>query len=262
MHGKRLLMALILIPVLFLYIIYLPKVFFLVLIMAISAIAQYEFYAMFGLPRKFSFIGIAAGMLLFYMTFRGGGITDDFFVSALIVFSVVRLFAIRSADGSYRDFSLMLIGLLYVPLLMSYQVKMREFGALWIIFIDCCVWAADSAAYYAGKTLGKKKLYEAISPNKTMAGAYGSIVGATLVSIGFNQLFLHSITLLQATIIGGIIGFVTIIGDLVESMLKRDAGVKDSSAILPGHGGILDKIDGFVFATPIVYWILTRVIMI
>lgn len=262
MHGKRLMMALILIPALFLYIIYLPKVFFLVLIMAVSAVAQYEFYAMFRVPKKFSSVGIAAGMLLFYMTFRGGGITDDFFVSALIVFSVVRLFAVRSADGSYRDFSLMLTGLLYVPLLMSYQIKMREFGALWIIFIDCCVWAADSAAYYAGKTLGRKKLYEAISPNKTMAGAYGSIIGAAVVSIGFNLLFLHTLTFVQAAVAGVIIGFVTIIGDLVESMLKRDAGVKDSGAILPGHGGILDKIDGFVFATPVVYWILTRIIMI
>lgn len=262
MHGKRLLMAFILIPLLFLYVIYLPKIYFFVLIMVVSAIAQFEFYAMFKVPKKFSSIGIAGGVLLLFMTFRGGGVTDDFFVLALIIFSVVRLFAIRSADGAYRDFSLMLTGLLYVPLLMSYQVKIREFGSLWIIFVDCCVWAADSAAYYMGKTLGRKKLYEVISPNKTMAGAYGSVLGAAVVSIGFNQLFLHTLTLVQAAVTGIIIGFVTIIGDLVESMLKRDAGVKDSGAILPGHGGILDKVDGFVFATPILYWILTRVIMI
>jgi len=262
MHGKRLIMAAILIPLLFFYIIFLPKVYFLVLIMAVAGIAQYEFYAMFRVPKKFMITGIGAGALLFYMTFRGGGITDDFVAAALMALAVVRLFSLKTAEGSYRDFSLMLTGVLYVPLLMSYQVKLREFGPLWIIFIDCCIWAADSAAYYVGKNLGRKKLYEAISPNKTMEGAYGSILGAAVISVGFNMLFLHTLTFVQAALVGVVIGFVSIIGDLVESMLKRDAGVKDSSTILPGHGGFLDKIDGFVFATPVVYWILTRLILI
>jgi phosphatidate cytidylyltransferase len=156
----------------------------------------------------------------------------------------------------------MLTGLVYIPLLMSYQIKLREFGPQWIIYVDSCVWAADSAAYYIGKGFGRKKLYEAISPKKTVAGAYGSVGGALIVAVIFNYLFVKTLTLSQALFIGLITGVVSIIGDLAESLFKRDFGIKDSSTLIPGHGGFLDKIDGFVFVTPVVYWTLTRVIVI
>jgi phosphatidate cytidylyltransferase len=230
--------------------------------MVITAAAQHEFYAMGSIDRIYGVLGIAAGILLLFMAYGGGGTTDDFTAAAIMVFAVTRLFSKKTAEHASRDISLMLTGLVYIPLLMSYQIKLREFGPQWIIYVDSCVWAADSAAYYIGKGFGRKKLYEAISPKKTVAGAYGSVGGALIIAVIFNYLFVKTLTLPQALLIGLIIGVVSIIGDLVESLFKRDFGIKDSSTLIPGHGGFLDKIDGFVFVTPVVYWTLTRIIVI
>ncbi|MGE5893164.1 MAG: phosphatidate cytidylyltransferase [bacterium] len=262
MHNKRLLIALILIPVLILYIMYLPPVFFLVLVMGVGLLAQYEFYALCRIGTGYRMLGMGAGLLLMVLVYRGGGISDSFLAGAIIVFSSVRLFGRRSPENSLRDVSLMLLGVVYVPLLLSYQIKLREFGPEWIIYIDCCIWAADSAAYYVGKGFGKKKLYESVSPKKTVAGAYGSVAGAVVVSAGASALLIRSLNIYQALVLGLVIGIASIIGDLVESMFKRDAGIKDSGTLLPGHGGFLDKIDGFVFVSPVVFWILTRVMVV
>jgi phosphatidate cytidylyltransferase len=118
------------------------------------------------------------------------------------------------------------------------------------------VWSADTFAYYAGTLIGGKKLYVEVSPKKTLAGAGGSIFGGIAGAIIVKTTILPTFKTLPAFLIGFIIGIVSVIGDLVESMFKRDAGVKDSGVIIPGHGGILDKIDGILFAGPILYWIL------
>ena len=119
------------------------------------------------------------------------------------------------------------------------------------------MWASDSLAYYIGKGIGRKKLYEEISPNKTIAGAVGSIAGGMSGAVILKITLVNyiAVSLVEAAVLGMIIGMVTIIGDLAESMFKRDAGVKDSSSIVPGHGGILDKIDSVLFAGPVLYWI-------
>lgn len=146
---------------------------------------------------------------------------------------------------------------IYIPWLLGYQIYLRRQGYEWIIFLYGCVWASDSLAYYMGKGIGGRKLYEAISPNKTVAGAVGSIAGGALGAVILKTVFISSIALplFTAAGLGIIIGAVTIIGDLVESMFKRDAGIKDSSNIFPGHGGILDKLDGVLFAGPVFYWV-------
>jgi phosphatidate cytidylyltransferase len=110
-------------------------------------------------------------------------------------------------------------------------------------------------AYYVGKGIGKRKLYPEISPNKTVAGAVGSLIGGVVGAALIKATLLNHISPLQTGIIGGAVGFSTVIGDLVESMFKRDAGVKDSSHIVPGHGGVLDKLDGVTFAGPVFYWV-------
>jgi phosphatidate cytidylyltransferase len=95
-----------------------------------------------------------------------------------------------------------------------------------------------------------------VSPHKTVAGAAGSVIGGVLAVFILKAVLLPLLTVSSALIIGVIIGIISIIGDLVESMFKRDAGVKDSSTLIPGHGGILDKIDGALFAGPVLYWML------
>ncbi|BCB95359.1 hypothetical protein JZK55_02810 [Dissulfurispira thermophila] len=117
------------------------------------------------------------------------------------------------------------------------------------------MWASDSLAYYIGKGMGKRRLYKEVSPNKTIAGAFGSVIGGMLSALLLGKLMMDNIAFYVLIAMGIAIGSITIVGDLIESMFKRDAGVKDSGSFIPGHGGILDKIDGALFAGPLLYWI-------
>ncbi|MCG3766817.1 CDP-diglyceride synthetase [Vibrio cincinnatiensis] len=125
-------------------------------------------------------------------------------------------------------------------------------GAKLVLFVCLIVWAADSGAYFAGKSLGKHKMAPAVSPNKTIEGLIGGVVAAMVVgwffadafSIQFSSPFVMLLTILLTVVI-------SVLGDLVESMFKRVSGIKDSSNIIPGHGGILDRIDSLTAAFPV-----------
>jgi phosphatidate cytidylyltransferase len=172
-----------------------------------------------------------------------------------MLISSTRLFLVKDPSSSLRDISPAVTGFLYIPNLLLSQWYLRLQGYEWILFLYGCVWASDSLAYYIGKGVGRRKLYKEVSPNKTVAGAFGSIIGGILSALLLGKLMLNNIAILALIATGSAIGSVTIVGDLVESMFKRDAGVKDSGSFIPGHGGILDKIDGVLFAGPILYWI-------
>ncbi len=120
-------------------------------------------------------------------------------------------------------------------------------------FLRVC--AVDTAAYFGGKALGKKKLAPAISPNKTWAGFYFGFLGA-LIAVVVSRLIFLDIEWSKLIVMAGLACLFGQIGDLFESALKRYFGVKDSSAILPGHGGILDRFDSLLFAAPVVYLIV------
>lgn len=142
-------------------------------------------------------------------------------------------------------------GLLYcaLPAFALIWVRGLALGLQATIFLLVIVWATDIAAYFAGRAIGGAKLAPSISPNKTWAGAVGGVVGAMLVSGGLAIAYLASVEGQGAWKFIGIAGFLailSILGDLFESHLKRRAGVKDSGAILPGHGGVMDRLDGLV----------------
>ncbi len=255
MHAKRLAVAAVLVPLFYLAVMRLPEVVFFVLLLTASIIAQWEFYTMYRIEGLMKNSGIVLGVFLFV----AAHISKDLFPHALL-FSVMaaaaaRLFGKRDPAASLRELSPSLLALFYIPGLLVFQLSLRDMGPAWIIFLYGCVWLSDSFAYYAGKTLGGRKLYHSVSPNKTVAGAVGSVAGGGLSGWLLNLFLLHSMTLFESLLIGVIIGATTIVGDLVESMFKRDAGVKDSGAIIPGHGGVLDKIDGVLFAGPVFYWV-------
>ena len=114
-------------------------------------------------------------------------------------------------------------------------------------------WLADTGGYFFGRFLGKRKLYEAVSPKKTRAGFVGALVGAEVGALAGHFGYLRSIPLLHALALGLICGAFGQFGDLVESLLKRSTGIKDSGSIVPGHGGMLDRIDALIVVSPIVY---------
>ena len=138
----------------------------------------------------------------------------------------------------------------WLPLLL---VKIREHqnGMLWVLLTLIVVWATDTGAYFAGKYFGNRKLFAAVSPKKTWEGAIGGTILAVIISLIYVHFLLPSTELWEAALVLGIASVAAQVGDLCESLLKRAVNVKDSSGILPGHGGFLDRFDGVLFALPI-----------
>jgi phosphatidate cytidylyltransferase len=254
MHLKRLIIAIILVPLLYLYVMRLPVQYSFYLITAIAAVGLYELYSMFRLNAVMKYLGVIWGIGLMTACFMSPGNIFNLYLIAVMMFLGLRLFLKKDPASSMNDVSTALMGLLYIPGLLSFQLNLAMRSPAWIVLLYGSVWAADSMAYYVGKGIGRHKLYEAISPNKTMEGGAGSLLGGIIGACVIRFAVVPELSGIHIVILGLAVGASTIIGDLVESMLKRDAGVKDSGIILPGHGGILDKIDGVTFAGPVFYW--------
>jgi phosphatidate cytidylyltransferase len=140
------------------------------------------------------------------------------------------------------------------------MAQLDRWGAFTVIAILATIWMCDTAAYFGGRAMGRHKLFPRVSPNKTWEGAAWGFVAALAVMAGAKYAVLDYLALHQALIIGAIVGTAGQAGDLVESLLKRDAGVKDSSALLPGHGGVFDRFDSFIFVSPVVFLYLDFVV--
>jgi phosphatidate cytidylyltransferase len=257
MHLKRLIVAAVLLPPIYLYITYLPPAYFSLLLVLISSLALSEFYSMYNVSGKLKYACFFLGISILGVSFFLKDQLLNSIIVSVIVIMVIRLLVKRDPVSSLSDISAPVVGLIYVPVLCSFQMQIRQSGPEWIILLYGTVWASDSMAYYIGKGIGKKKLYKEVSPNKTVEGAVGSLLGGVIGALVLKLIVVRHLTISSAVFIGIMIGIVAIIGDLVESMFKRDAGVKDSGVIVPGHGGMLDKLDGVLFAGPVLYWILT-----
>ncbi|MBM7454585.1 phosphatidate cytidylyltransferase [Oceanisphaera litoralis] len=145
--------------------------------------------------------------------------------------------------------------------LRSYEYEQNPyFGAWLLLFVMSLVWVADSGAYFVGKAFGKHKLCPRVSPGKTIEGMLGGVVAASLLALAVTWAMAlpmqEAIVLLLASVVAV---FASVLGDLVESMFKRDAGLKDSGSILPGHGGVMDRIDSLTAALP-VFIVVVRVL--
>ncbi len=263
MHLRRVIVALLIVPVLYLYVTQLPPAFFLVLLIAVSLLAQNEFYGMYKAMKSLSFLGMACGFFVLGAPFFFQQKPEpvhyqmDLYAAILVLsfmlIATFRLFLVKKPESCLNDVAPVITGFFYIPNLLLPQYYLRLAGHEWILLLYGCVWASDSAAYYTGTWIGKRKLYREVSPNKTVEGAVGSVIGGVLSAVLLGFLLLKGVSFAVLGLIGFLVGGVTIAGDLVESMFKRDAGVKDSGTLVPGHGGILDKIDGVLFAGPVLY---------
>ena len=126
-----------------------------------------------------------------------------------------------------------------------------RFGPRALLYLLAVIWGCDSAAYYVGRTFGRRPLAPTISPKKTVEGAAGGLLGSVVAAVAASLLFLREFSPLEAALVGGIASSAGQVGDLVESMFKRGAGVKDSGVFLPGHGGFYDRVDSLLFASPV-----------
>jgi phosphatidate cytidylyltransferase len=150
-------------------------------------------------------------------------------------------------------------GILYIGVLGGHLVLLRELsqGMRWVVLAAVPTWTSDSAAYLVGVTWGRRPFLPRISPKKTWEGAIGGWVAGAVATVVMG--YFLGVPLVHGVALGALLPLGVTAGDLAESMLKRQAGVKDSGTLIPGHGGILDRMDSLLFAVPIVYYYLTGV---
>lgn len=175
--------------------------------------------------------------------------------SAVIV-SFVVLGRTEALESAGRHLGVVLSGLVYVPVLLAHLPLIKIGGAPNLLVVTLCTaFFADTVAYIFGRLWGKRKLYPAVSPKKSVEGAFGGIVGSVLATVGVGSLWaVPELPIVAAAVLGVLASVCGQAGDLVESMIKRTYGVKDSGKLLPGHGGMLDRIDALLFVSPVVYY--------
>jgi len=246
-------------PLLIAYVYFANQTAFALLIVLVSVLALHEFLRM-SLPAERrierSLALFAGGVLTLVVSFAA----PQGVLAALVLTSLVLatwfLFRFQDIQTVITHLSLILLGLIYVPVLLGHMVLLHglEHGKAWIFFVMFLVMTSDSAAYFSGVRFGKRKLYPAISPNKSVEGAIGGLFGGVIAALIVRAWFFPVLSLLDSVLLGFALGAVSQVGDLFESMLKRSFEVKDSGSLIPGHGGLLDRLDSLLFAYPLAYY--------
>ncbi|OMP68635.1 phosphatidate cytidylyltransferase [Domibacillus epiphyticus] len=232
---------------------------FIVLVFLMSAAAVLETLKMRGI-RAMSLPGLASVLLSFLLLMPSSiaqGWQDAGYGKMELTFIFVLLLLVYTVLSKNRftfdEAAFCVLVPLYIGFGFSYMIETREEGIAFVFFALLVTWASDSGAYFVGRSIGKRKLWPEISPNKTVAGFFGGIGSAVIVAVIF--LFIldfeaSAVWVLLATAFLSVAGQ---IGDLAESALKRHYNVKDSGSLLPGHGGILDRTDSWLFVFPLLH---------
>jgi phosphatidate cytidylyltransferase len=267
--AKRILVGLVGIPAT-VALIYSDARVFSAVIIPLTTLALLEFYKLaeskHAVPNKV--IGVA-GSIALQVLFLLYTVADTVQAQHILVYLTVSAVGFvlltltaemfRAQENALLNTSLTVFGVVYVSVCLSMLMMLRSNvniggfdGASLTVTLFAGVWMCDSAAYFTGLAIGKHKLFPRVSPKKTWEGAIGGGIAAVATVIGLFSLLMPNVPLVHAITIGSIVAVFGPIGDLAESWLKRDAVVKDSSHIIPGHGGILDRFDSMLFVAPLV----------
>jgi phosphatidate cytidylyltransferase len=180
------------------------------------------------------------------------------YITYLLLIGMILSMRSQPPANLFNKIILLSWGVAYVGLLYPFVYHIRELTATgnWLLFLFGTIWLSDSMAMWIGKAFGKRKLAPTVSPNKTIAGFVGGLSGGIIIALILNFWLLPEFSIINLIFAGLLVSFVGQLGDLVESCWKRSLGIKDSSAIIPGHGGVLDRFDSLLFAAPVLFFYL------
>ena len=272
MLAKRILTAIIAIPLLIVLVYWGSEVIFLIIIMLAVGFGLFEFHKMnFAGDRFTKAISIIPGLVVVWFIYyyrdylsleNINGLSwfitwsITFVTLAVFLFLLMQLMSFSQKVLSFTKPLMVVIGILYVSLFLSYLILIRcgEDGRNWVFFTLLVVWFGDCGAYGIGSLIGKHQLHAGASPNKTVEGSLGGVSASLIAAFVAKLLFLKQLTMIHCIALALGIALISQLGDLCESTFKRRNGVKDSGNLLPGHGGMLDRIDSLLFAAPFVYY--------
>jgi phosphatidate cytidylyltransferase len=248
---KRVITAIILIPLVVYLVLWAKFWVFFAVLAAVGCLCYYEYNGIaaahgYGAPGP---LGYGAGLLLLLIP------DSDVWFLLVAVALVALVLAMRTGElaQSLPQAALRLIGVVYVFGCWKFAVPLRGRSPHWLMFALLVNWAGDAGAYYIGRAFGKHKLAGRISPKKTWEGTAGSLLVSVLLAGAYLVHFVPGISIPAVVAVTLAANAAGQLGDLAESAMKRGAGVKDSGTLLPGHGGMLDRVDSTLFALPVVY---------
>lgn len=254
---ERVISGVVAIPIVLGIILYGHPLLFFVLIAFLVLVATHEYFSMVanagisGFPVE----GLILSFLLLAFYFFAP--QDLSLLGILIPLTLFSAWFFREKDVrvALDPIAYTLFGIFYTAGLGGYFLLIGNMdqGREMVVFILLFIWAGDSMAYYGGRKFGETKLLEVVSPNKTIAGAVSNVVGTLIAAVLASALFFDEIPLIHCLIVAFICGIIGQFGDLAESLIKRNCQVKDSGTLIPGHGGVLDRIDSLLFAGPAFY---------
>jgi phosphatidate cytidylyltransferase len=243
-----------------------PLPWFIILAAVYGILAVFEFYRMTGVSKTvpLAIFGMVWTLLFIIRPYFPDEMQLHLLLVSAIALSLIMLVFLPKKEGLFSNWAWMLGGTLYVGWLLSYLVALRlepgtstfpDAGRDFVLLALFATFGSDTAAYFVGKAFGKHKLAPQISPGKTWEGAVAGLFGSVIVSLLFtlNAPWQLPLSWWQAILLGLAISIFGQMGDLVESLLKRNCGVKDSGSLMSGHGGLLDRMDSVVFAGVVVY---------
>jgi phosphatidate cytidylyltransferase len=235
-----------------------PLPWFTILLALWGLLAVFEFYRLVAISTVKSLVvfGLLWTLLFILSPHFDNELSVPLLLTSAVVLPLVWLVLSPQKEGAFRNWAWTMAGILYVGWLLSFLVALRlDAGRNWVFFVFFTTFGSDTAAFFVGRALGRHSLAPRISPKKTWEGAVAGVFGAVLVGLLFTlttPLFLP-IGYGQAVLLGLLVSVLGQFGDLAESLLKRNTGVKESGKLLPGHGGFLDRMDSVVFAGVVVY---------
>jgi phosphatidate cytidylyltransferase len=264
---QRFIVALVLLPI-GLWVIYLGGIPYTVVIALLVGIAAWEFARLFqaGGWQPSRTLTVAGVLLLLLARFFENVEAEAALLALLILVSMTYhlMKYERGRDESGTDFALTLAGILYMGVLGGYFLSLRNLpeGKWWVLVVLPAIWFADSGAYFIGRRFGRRPFSPRLSPKKTWEGYLGGVLMGILGTALLTWALQGSagpgteVTVLRGALVGGLLAVIAPLGDLGESMIKRQVGIKDSSNLLPGHGGAFDRIDSWLWAAPIGYYLV------